>query len=47
MAGDARFEALDFERLNQTEQQRRSVEFLQRMVTRRSVRHFSSEAASH
>ena len=43
MAGDARFEALDFERLNKAEQQRRSAEFLQRMVKRRSVRHFSSE----
>ena len=43
MTAEAVYHALDFERLNQTEQQRRSVEFLQRMVKRRSVRHFSSE----
>ena len=43
MTAEAVYQELDFERLNQTEQQRRSVEFLQRMVKRRSVRHFSSE----
>lgn len=42
MATNAVYEPLDFERLDQEEQQRRSEEFLQRMVKRRSVRHFSS-----
>ncbi len=43
MASHAVYEPLDFERLDEAEQQRRSAEFLQRMVKRRSVRHFSSE----
>lgn len=43
MASHAVYEPLDFERLDEAEQQRRSAEFLRRMVKRRSVRHFSSE----
>ena len=42
MTKSATFEPLDFDRLNASEQIRRSEEFLQRMVKRRSVRHFSS-----
>ena len=42
MTKPAIFEPLDFDRLNSTEQQRRSDELLQRMLKRRSVRHFSS-----
>lgn len=43
MTSKAVYEPLDFERLDEAEQQRRSAEFLRRMVKRRSVRHFSSE----
>ncbi len=43
MTAEAVYQALDFERLSETVQQRRSAEFLQRMVKRRSVRHFSPE----
>ncbi len=43
MAQKAEYESLDFERLDISEQQRRSDEFLRRMLKRRSVRHFSSE----
>ena len=43
MTSKAVFKSLDFERLDKSEQQRRSDEFLRRMVMRRSVRHFSSE----
>ncbi len=43
MARKAEYESLDFERLDISEQQQRSDEFLQRMLKRRSVRHFSSE----
>ncbi len=43
MASQAVYGPLDFERLDEAEQQRRSAEFLRRMVKRRSVRHFSSE----
>jgi len=42
MASQAVYEPLNFERLDASEQRRRSAEFLQRMVKRRSVRHFSS-----
>ena len=42
MTKPAIFQPLDFDRLNATEQIRRSDEFLQRMVKRRSVRHFST-----
>lgn len=45
MARKAVYESLDFERLGISEQQQRSDEFLQRMLKRRSVRHFSSEPA--
>ncbi|MCE2473702.1 MAG: nitroreductase family protein [Anaerolineae bacterium] len=45
MARKAVYESLDFERLDISEQQQRSDEFLQRMLKRRSVRHFSSEPA--
>lgn len=41
MPAEAKFEALDFERLDEAEQIRRSDEFTRRIVTRRSVRHFS------
>ena len=44
MPREAEFQALDFERLDEPEQLRRSKEFLQRMVKRRSVRHFSRQA---
>ena len=43
MTKPAIFQPLDFDRFNATEQIRRSDEFLQRMVKRRSVRHFSPE----
>ena len=43
MAQKAEYESLDFERLDISEQQQRSDEFLRRMLKRRSVRHFSSE----
>ena len=43
MADEARYQALDFDRLLQPEQIRRSAEFLGRMLKRRSVRHFSPE----
>ena len=42
MTKPAIFQPLDFDRINATEQIRRSDEFLQRMVKRRSVRHFST-----
>ncbi len=42
MASRAVYEALNFEGLDESEQRRRSAEFLQRMVKRRSVRQFSS-----
>ena len=44
MRAEAKFEALDFERLDEAEQFRRSLEFTQRIVKRRSVRHFSRRA---
>lgn len=43
MTEKAQFEPLDFDRLSETEQLQRSVQFLQRMLKRRSVRHFSSD----
>jgi nitroreductase len=43
MTSKAVYQRLDFERLDKSEQQRRSDEFLRCMVKRRSVRHFSSE----
>ena len=43
MAETAIFQNLDFERLSESEQLRRSREFLSRIATRRSVRDFSSE----
>ena len=43
MAETAVFQALDFERLSESEQLRRSREFLSRIASRRSVRDFSSE----
>ncbi len=43
MAETPTFIALDFDRLSEAEQTRRSDEFLRSMVKRRSVRHFSSE----
>jgi len=42
MTKSAIFQPLDFDRLDPSEQISRSEEFLQRMVKRRSVRHFSS-----
>ncbi len=44
MPAEAKFEALDFERLDEAEQIRRSDEFSRRIVTRRSVRQFSRRA---
>ncbi len=44
MPDEAQFKALDYERLSEREQLRRSGEFLRRMLKRRSVRQFSSEA---
>jgi len=41
MPKEPNFTALDFERLSETEQLRRSAEFARRMLRRRSVRHFS------
>ncbi len=41
MPAEARFEPLNFEYLVEAEGQRRSAEFAQRMLRRRSVRHFS------
>ena len=43
MPDEPQFHNLDFERLSPAEQSRRSTEFLQRMLKRRSVRHFSSQ----
>lgn len=43
MPDEPQFQALEFDRVSQPEQSRRSEEFLQRMLKRRSVRHFSSE----
>jgi len=43
MPSEAVFEPLDFERLSASEQLRRSEEFTRRILTRRSVRHFSRE----
>ena len=43
MTSKAVYQRLDFDRLDKGEGQRRSDEFLRRMVKRRSVRHFSSE----
>ena len=43
MAKEPTFIALEFDRLSEAEQLRRSDEFLRSMVKRRSVRHFSSE----
>ena len=40
------FQPLDFERLSDGEQRRRSEEFARRMLKRRSVRHFSREPVS-
>lgn len=45
MPNDPVFEPLTFERLSETEQSRRSTEFARRMLTRRSVRHFSRDPA--
>ena len=42
MTKSAIFQPLDFDRLDPSEQISRSEEFLQRMVKRRSVRHFAS-----
>ena len=43
MPDEPQFQPLDFDVLSQTEQIRRSDEFLGRMLKRRSVRHFSSQ----
>lgn len=43
MPDEPQFQPLDFDGLSQTEQIRRSDEFLGRMLKRRSVRHFSSQ----
>ena len=43
MPTEAQFQPLDFDRLSPDEQSRRSNEFRQRMLKRRSVRHFSSQ----
>ncbi|MCY3779550.1 MAG: nitroreductase family protein [Chloroflexi bacterium] len=43
MPDEARYQALEFERLSKPEQVRRSDEFLGRMLKRRSVRYFSPE----
>ena len=43
MPSDPVFESLSFERLGEAEQSRRAEEFFRRMLTRRSVRHFSRD----
>jgi len=43
MPSEPVFEPLNFERLSEAEQLRRSNEFADRLLTRRSVRHFSRE----
>ena len=44
MPAQARFEPLDFDKLAEPDQRRQSAEFLQRMLKRRSVRHFSCQS---
>ena len=43
MPSEPVFEPLNFERLSAAEQLRRSTEFARRLLTRRSIRHFSRE----
>ena len=47
MPAQAKFEALGFDKLTEQDQLQQSAEFLQRMLKRRSVRHFSCGRRYH